>query len=51
MSYSRVASLSLVMSHDKKNILDANTRNYWNSLTETLEKQNWIHNITFNVEF
>jgi S-adenosylmethionine:tRNA ribosyltransferase-isomerase len=39
------------LSHDKKNILDANTRNYWNSLTETLEKQNWIHNITFNVEF
>jgi S-adenosylmethionine:tRNA ribosyltransferase-isomerase len=26
----------------------ANTRKYWDTLTETLEKQDWIHDITFN---
>ncbi len=30
---------------DIQNQFDANTRKYWNTLTERLEKQDWIHDI------
>ena len=40
--------LWLSIDQDRSNILDANTRNYWNHLTETLEKQDWIHDIAFD---
>lgn len=33
------------LDQDMKNSIDANTRKYWNTITETLKKQEWIHNI------
>lgn len=34
-----------VLDQDLKNTIDANTRNYWDTFTERLEKHDWIHNI------
>ncbi len=33
---------------DIKESIDANTRKYWDDITNMLEKQDWIHDITFN---
>ncbi len=35
------------LDQDMKNLFDANTRNYWNTITETLKKQDWIHSLVF----
>lgn len=39
------------MSIDIKNTFDANTCNYWNTLTKSLESQNWIDLVQVNYEF
>jgi S-adenosylmethionine:tRNA ribosyltransferase-isomerase len=40
--------LWISLDQDIKNILDANTRKYWDILSQDIERQNWIHDITFN---
>lgn len=38
--------LWMILDQDAKNMFDANTRKYWDTLTQGIEKQDWIHDIS-----
>lgn len=33
----------MTLHQESKNTIDINTRNYWDTITETIEDKNWIH--------
>jgi S-adenosylmethionine:tRNA ribosyltransferase-isomerase len=42
--------LWMILDQDAKNIFDANTCKYWDTLTKGIERQDWIHSIITNYE-
>jgi S-adenosylmethionine:tRNA ribosyltransferase-isomerase len=40
--------LWMMIDQDIKNTIDANTCKYWNTLTQNIEKRDWINDINFN---
>jgi S-adenosylmethionine:tRNA ribosyltransferase-isomerase len=42
--------LWMSLDQDMQNMIDANTRKYWDDLTEKVEKQDWIHDLNIHLE-